>query len=1016
MDRRELLKTGLLSAAALGLGAEPGKEHVLENQMLSWRLKETASGIQSIRYGNKLSGQSYEITGGEEWRVFWAGTGPRVEIPWWDFAGGSDEEAYATAGFDSSKWAKVATLAGGRMGRIYDGYAWFRTQVNLPTDGQGQPIHFVLGGYDQQDWNEYWVYVNGALVGQRTSSGRWRTPGHFVVKPGDGAYGGLRFGGPNVVAVRTHSYNLTFAGLNPFTLDRYVFRPYLFDQFVTVGEPFLDTAKMELRGVKQESATRLRVDVAAPEVGLEMAIHYALAGNLRQKKLEVRNAGSTPRLLLDMVVDDMALAAATSVGGHGEPVFTGDDGFCGLEHPAGVNQGDGGHVRLWHSPGRTLKSGESFVSSPAVFGVGRDGEGLESFHNFLLARSPRMKKKIISLYTPYGINNQWGACPALTEGETFDVLQTLKGWQGKGVKFDFFTLDQGWLDPTDQHHFTPACFPEDGAEIVKSVSALGMKFGLWFATSNSGWSDGLNPKVQASASPSPGQPDVPPTLPPVGNYRNGYPAGGGIGRVLCMASDAYWNEFKASVMYHVRENGARVVKVDNGGYYCNSTKHGHLPGRYSTEAIYNRLMELGDAVREAAPDALVIWYWGVGSPFWALHGDMVFESGLFMEGSGTSWHPTLYYRDAVTLSLDQNTQFAKAIPGPLKDSLGVWLSQIRWGNFMGRERWREAVVMDLGRGSLLWPQLWGDPNLLDDDDLRFLAGMMALVKKNERVFLRNRRTFGDSLANEPYGYAFFEGGHGFVIAHNAHFSSRKLRLPLGRELAVAVATGTPLSAISHFPERSRVTAVDGADFQVGSTAEVWMRPFETLMLEFAPGKAAPSGTAARQFNPAELGVPLQLAAAEEAPWMQLQFADKARFEASGKVLGVTRYRTRLPAFGAARGIIAIPIRLRRGEREYRHIPVVAEIVALKASVDGREIQMTPVPEARQFGNTQSAGCSWVVYKLPVSERSSGKQLEFAVHTYLPPGVSAQVEAWFVRHWWHNRTRPQADGHYGDAPS
>ena len=41
---------------------------------------------------------------------------------------------------------------------------------------------------------------------------------------------------------------------------------------------------------------------------------------------------------------------------------------------------------------------------------------------------------------------------------------------------------------------------------------------------------------------------------------------------------------------------------------------------------------------------------------------MIFESGLFMEGSGTSSTPTLYYRDSVTLSLDQNTQFAKLIP------------------------------------------------------------------------------------------------------------------------------------------------------------------------------------------------------------------------------------------------------------------------------------------------------------------------------------------------------------------
>jgi hypothetical protein len=775
---------------------------------------------------------------------------------------------------------------------------------------------------------------------------------------------------------------------------------------------------MEVRRVQQDDSKRLRADLAAARAGLEMSLYYELAGPLSKKRIEVRNTGNSPRLLLDIVVDDLTLSITSTGGGHGEPVFLGTDGFCGLEHPAGINQAEGGHIRLWHSPGVWVNPGESFESATALFGAAREGEALESFHEFLLSRSPRMKRKIVSLYTPYGIKNQWGACPALTDSEALDVLQTLKGWQGKGVHFDYFTLDQGWLDPTDLRNFTPACFPDDGGEIVKSTAALGMEFGLWFATSNSGWSSGLNPKVQSSASPAPGEPDIPPTLPPVGKYRNGYPSGGGIGRQLCLASDAYWDELKDSILHHVQHNRVRLVKVDNGAYHCKSNKHGHLPGRYSTEAIYNRLMELAHAIYQAAPDAMVIWYWGVGSPFWALHGDMVFESGLFMEGSGTSWHPTLYYRDAVTLSLDQNTQFAKTIPGPLKDSLGVWLSQIRWGNYMGRERWREAVVMDLGRGSLLWPQLWGDPNLLDDDDVRFLAGLMALVKKNERVFLRNRRTFGDSLANEPYGYAFFEGSRGFVFAHNAHFTARKLTIPVGRELGVTAATGTPLSAMSHFPERSRVRPATGGDFRVGQTSEVWMRPFETLMLEVGPEGALGAGLSERKFNPSELGASLELEPADEAPWMQLEFADGARLRESGKTRSIARYRTRLPAFSStsARGILAVPIRLRRGEREYRHVPAVAEIVQVKASVDGREVQMIPVPEARQFGNTQSAGCSWVVYKIPLGERASAKVAEFAVHSYLPPGVSANVDAWFVRKWWQNRNRPQADGYYGDAPS
>ncbi|PYV27833.1 MAG: hypothetical protein DMG27_02830, partial [Acidobacteria bacterium] len=141
--------------------------------------------------------------------------------------------------------------------------------------------------------------------------------------------------------------------------------------------------------------------------------------------------------------------------------------------------------------------------------------------------------------------------------------------------------------------------------------------------------------------------------------------------------------------------------------------------------MYGRLLDIARAAREADPDIYLMWYWGVRSPFFALHGDSIFESGLYMEGSGTSWFPTLYYRDSVTLNLDQSTQFAKATPPINKDSLGVWLADTRWGNFMGNERWKEGLIMDLGRGNLLFPQIWGDIYLLNDRDVNFLADMTS---------------------------------------------------------------------------------------------------------------------------------------------------------------------------------------------------------------------------------------------------------------------------------------------------
>jgi hypothetical protein len=337
---------------------------------------------------------------------------------------------------------------------------------------------------------------------------------------------------------------------------------------------------------------------------------------------------------------------------------------------------------------------------------------------------------------------------------------------------------------------------------------------------------------------------------------------------------------------------------------------------------------------------------------------------------------------------------------------------------MGRERWREALVMDLGRGNLVFPQLWGDPNLLNEDDIRFLARMIALAKDNEAVFLRTRRMFGDSWKNEPYGYAFCDGARGFIFCNNAHFTSRKISLKLGPEIGLSAPPGSPLRVISHFPERNVLEMRDGTQFRSGGTAEVWMRPFETLLLEV--GSKAGSDLPRRSWNastPAEYGGQLALSRAESAPWMELKFADAARFEGAQMRLAVRNFSSRLPSLGKGRYVLAIVVSLKQGDKDYRYSPVVAEIVQLRARLGDHDIQLMPVPDARQYGNTQHAGCSWVLYKIPLAAaRHSERLLEFAVHSYLPAGVEARVEAWVVRQWWQEGGRPQADGFYGDSPS
>jgi hypothetical protein len=194
---------------------------------------------------------------------------------------------------------------------------------------------------------------------------------------------------------------------------------------------------------------------------LSVTAHYELNGFVRRKWLDIQNESGRDRLLLDVELDRYQVRGQTTEGGQGDPIFLDDQAFFALDHPAGVNEGNGGNIRLWHAPGRKIMPNGSMTSQASIAGVAQQRGSLDQFHRYIETRSPRAQKKHISIFTCYGINNQWGACPALTDSEVLDCQRVVGGWQDKGVKFDYFTMDQGWPDNSgDLTAFAPACYPD----------------------------------------------------------------------------------------------------------------------------------------------------------------------------------------------------------------------------------------------------------------------------------------------------------------------------------------------------------------------------------------------------------------------------------------------------------------------------------------------------------------------------------------------------------------------------
>ena len=105
--------------------------------------------------------------------------------------------------------------------------------------------------------------------------------------------------------------------------------------------------------------------------------------------------------------------------------------------------------------------------------------------------------------------------------------------------------------------------------------------------------------------------------------------------------------------YHIRENGVRLLKFDNFATVCMNPSHEHLPGIYSTEPIENAVIEFLHALDAECPDVFLMLYWGYSSPWWLLHGDTLFDSGIGIEAANPSDLPAPYARDSVTQKLDQ---------------------------------------------------------------------------------------------------------------------------------------------------------------------------------------------------------------------------------------------------------------------------------------------------------------------------------------------------------------------------
>ena len=918
----------------------------------------------------------------------------RGDLPGWRWLGdaGADgvERGLASPDHDDSGWVQTSHLHPYYHVQVH-GTSWFRARVELPAGERGQPLHVVLGSIDDEDWSRYRLFVDGAEVADWQPPKAWHEPEQVRIDPDHPAYPADAFGGTVTIAVEATEIDRRQPWMYEGEEEHYFFQGWLVDQFVATGDDvYRRVDDFELVAAPDPATERLDeagFDLRSPSSGLTAAVRYAAGaeGTVR-KEVVLTNGGDAGVAVLDVVLDDLSLDGETSRGGRGLPILLGG-WWTGLEHPAGVTMGGGGRVRLVQMPGVDVAPGASLACRAVVSGAVRAGETPEAaFRRYLWAQRPR-RERMLTVYSALGWYDFTNPADPLFELDRELVEENLAQLDELPVPIDVYMFDDVW-EWTDPTSFRKRTFPAGAADARQAVEAHGMRAGLWMSPTSTHWgwggTEGMEASIVGGVSRTldlegGGTGILPGALDPetgAWSWDVVFGFGQTCGPRMCPASEPLRSAIPAGMRAQVGDLQAAVLKIDGAQPHCTAVDHGHRPGRYSVEPICDALMAGIAAAREASPDLFVIWYWGLRSPWWLLHGDVIFDKGIKLEAASPASIPVYGLRQAISLNTDQAVRHERLVPLSLMDSLGTWLGNVSWANRIGTEWWREALLLDLARGSSIF-QVWGDVSLLDDDDRTFLGDVLRFAADQGDAFHGVREVGGDPWLAEAYGYLWPLADGGLLTAYNPSFETRTLHVD-GAALAGVEAAG----AVELFPFPGGAPGVvrDGA-------VALELKPFEVRVVRL--GAAVDLTSTRPETRPSrwlELG-----------PQVEREPTDAGvRWTVRGAVeLGDVR-----------RGdSVVLVARLQRDGQWYYH-PEPHAAMQLAAVVRGSTVQYDVLPTAR---SANGPGFPWTLFRMPAGRSWAEQELKLRLRADLDADVSLDVQAVLFEPWWLGR-RPRFSAH------
>jgi hypothetical protein len=561
---------------------------------------------------------------------------------------------------------------------------------------------------------------------------------------------------------------------------------------------------------------------------VKLFVEWSAEESLLRKWAAFRLVNSDkPKLVSEVLLEDLDLKEA---GLHllpeqpvnddiqSRPVFF-KGFFAGIEYPVARCRVENGRLRLFHRPGLRIRPGDWHETRKAVYGIAPLGQEKKCFKRYIEAHRPSPKGSHHFLYNPY-----WSTPTTPTQDQIMDTMRAIGEGMYKpyGVTFDscgltVFTTDTKSIWQVDQRRF-----PRGLTDLQTACSDIGSHLDIFLSPSSV----------------------YPPALDPHWATAQGYETFDfGALKALCLAGPRYQSEAKEAIVDMVVRYGANHVFVDGYLFDCPATNHGHEPGILSREVVADGMIDIFAALRKAAPDvwlAPTCFSWNA-SPWWSFYVHSVI--GAYGDDAPYGRVPSPVYRESYTSARDYfNLQGAHWLTAPIAstESFGI----IHQSNYP----LLNDAVTDILRGNME-QHCAINPAYMNDLRWQHLASVIKWARQNARILQTTepllprswhdgkcpRVTNDANMPREPYGYAHWANDHSLVMLRNPWIQPQTYNLKLAIESDL-VSNASTFSAISIYPE----PRVYGSNLKPRDTLDVWLAPYETVVLSFDKGKA-PSG-------------------------------------------------------------------------------------------------------------------------------------------------------------------------------